>query len=303
MNFKELSNFIRIVELGSLSRAAVSLNMAQPALGLQIRNLEHEFNKQLLVRHSRGVYPTEAGKILLIHARTILQEIENSKQKIAEVDTHASNVRIGMTSSANGLLLTELYRRCQNQHPDIRLDIVEGNSGRLARMLQIGEIELGCLYSDGGVADLVHKTVLKDEWVFISPPANAPSTKVVSFASLEGLPLVLPSRSSGLRLRVEHEARARGIELNIILEVQSGSLKQRLIEQGVGHTILPRMEAREAIADGRLHAARIIEPEFPSVTLISHRKTPVLSPSALAVKDLLMEIAQSMSHDLQMMQG
>ena len=115
--------------------------------------------------------------------------------------------------------------------------------------------------------------------------------------------MILPSRSSGLRLRVEQEAWARGIELNIILEVQSGSLKQRLIEQGVGHTILPRMEAREAIADGRLHAARIIEPEFPSVTLISHRKTPVLSPSALAVKDLLMEIAQSMSHDLQMMQG
>ena len=301
LNFKELSNFIRIVELGSLSKAAASLNMAQPALGLQIRNLEHEYQKQLLVRHSRGVYPTDAGKILLTHARTILQEIERSRQKIAEVDAYSGHVRIGMTTSANGLLLTELYRLCQDKHPNIRLDIIEGNSGRLARMLQIGEIELGCLFSDGGVSGLSHQAVLNDNWVFISAPPNAPINNEISFAALEGVPLILPSRSSGLRLRIEQEARARGIELNIILEVQSGTLMQRLIEQGVGHTILPRFEARDAIATGRLHAARIIEPQFPSVTLISHRKAPLLSPGALAVKELLIEIAQRISQDLSLL--
>ena len=276
--------------------------MAQPALGLQIRNLEHEFNKQLLVRHSRGVYPTDAGKMLLTHARRILQEVETSKQKIAEIDAQSGHVRIGMTTSANGLLLTELYRLCQEKHPNIRLDIVEGNSGRLARMIQIGEIELGCLYSDGGVSGLLHETVLTDDWVFISAPSNAPQGREINFASLEGMPLVLPSRSSGLRLRVEQEARARGIELNIILEVQSGTLMQRLIEQGVGHTILPRFEAREAIASRRLHAAKIIEPEFPSVTLISHRKTPALGPSALAVRELLIDIAGRMSQSLKTLQ-
>lgn len=291
MNLRELANFIRIVEIGSLSRAAAALNVAQPALGLQIRNLEVEFKKQLLVRHSRGVYPTDAGKIFLARARQIIQEVERARREIAELDAQSGLVRIGMTTSANGLLLAELYRLCQDRHPNIRLDIIEGNSGRLARMIQTGEIELGCLYSDGGVSGLRHEVVLRDEWVFVSAPGNAPPGSEVAFSSLEGLPLVLPSRSSGLRLRVEQEARARGMELNVILEVQSGTLMQRLIEQGVGHTILPKFEVREAISSGRLRAARIVDPQFPSRTHISHRENPPLGPSAMAVRALLMEVA------------
>lgn len=292
MNLRELANFIRIVEIGSLSRAAATLNVAQPALGLQIRNLEAEFKKQLLVRHSRGVYPTDAGKILLVHARQILQEVDKSKRAIGELDARSGLVRVGMTTSANGLLLAELYRLCQERHPNIRLDIIEGNSGRLARMIQTGEIELGCLYSDGGISGLRHEIVLNDEWVFVSTPRNAPAGGSIPFSTIEGLPLVLPSRSSGLRLRIEQEARARGMELNVVLEVQSGTLMQRLIEQGVGHTVLPKFEVRDAIATGRLRAARIVEPQFPSRTHISHRESPPLGPSAMAVKSLLMEVAE-----------
>lgn len=292
MKLRELANFIRIVEIGSLSRAAAALNIAQPALGLQVRSLEIEFKKQLLVRHSRGVYPTEAGKILLEHAREMLQELEKSRRKMAELDAHSGHVRVGMTSSANALMLADLYRLCRERHPTIRLDIVEGNSGRLARMIQIGEIELGCLYNDAGES-LKNELVLNDEWVFISSPHNASHGEEIKFEAIESLPLVLPSRSSGLRLRVEQEARSRGVSLNVVLEVHSGTLMQKLIEQGIGHTILPKIEVRDAIASGRLHAARILDPQFASRTYISHRETPPLGPSAIAVKALLMEVAAS----------
>lgn len=297
MKLRELANFIRIVEIGSLSRAAAALNIAQPALGLQVRSLEAEFKKQLLVRHSRGVYPTEAGKILLEHAREVLTELEKSKRKIAELDAHSGNVRIGMTTSANALLLADLYRLCRERHPTIHLDIVEENSGRLARMIQNGEIELGCIYNDAGKS-LINELVLNDEWVFISSPHNAGHGDEIKFEAIERLPLVLPSRSSGLRLRVEQEARARGITLNVVLEVQSGTLMQKLIEHGVGHAILPRIEVREAIDSGRLHAARILDPQFASKTYISHRETPPLGPSAVAVKALLIEVALSKRGDL-----
>lgn len=297
MNLRELVNFIRIVEIGSLSRAASTLNVAQPALGLQVRNLEMEFKKQLLVRHSRGVYPTDAGKILVSHARQMLQEVEKARREMAELNGQSGHVRIGMTTSANGLLLAELYRVCHQRHPNIRLDILEGNSGRLARMIHTGEIDLACLYSDGGVSGLRHEVVLRDEWVFVSAPGSAPPSEAVRFADIERLPLILPSRSSGLRLKIEHEARARGMELQIVLEVQSGVLMKQLVGQGVGHTILPRFEVKDAVDAGILCCTKIIEPSFPSRTHISHRDAPPLGPAALAVKAALIEVAQGMGTD------
>lgn len=82
MNFRRLKYFVKIVEIGSMTQAAETLYLAQPALSQQVATLEGELNQQLLVRSKRGVTPTEAGKMLYIHAKSILQQCEQAKTAV-----------------------------------------------------------------------------------------------------------------------------------------------------------------------------------------------------------------------------
>ena len=82
MNFRRLKYFVKIVDIGSLTQAAEVLHIAQPALSQQVATLEGELDQQLLIRTKRGVTPTEAGKILYTHARTILRQCEQAQLSV-----------------------------------------------------------------------------------------------------------------------------------------------------------------------------------------------------------------------------
>lgn len=85
MNLRRLKYFVKIVDIGSLTRAAEVLHIAQPALSQQVATTEGEMDQQLLIRTKRGVTPTEAGKILYTHARTILRQCEQAQLAVNNV--------------------------------------------------------------------------------------------------------------------------------------------------------------------------------------------------------------------------
>lgn len=85
MNFRRLKYFVKIVDIGSLTQAAEVLHIAQPALSQQVATLEGELDQQLLIRTKRGVTPTEAGKVLYAHARTILRQCEQAQLAVNNV--------------------------------------------------------------------------------------------------------------------------------------------------------------------------------------------------------------------------
>ena len=85
MDLKQLEYFVRVVELGSFTRAALALDIAQPALSRQVRTLEVELRQNLLVRNGRGVTPTEAGALLLEHGRGILHQVQRAQEELARV--------------------------------------------------------------------------------------------------------------------------------------------------------------------------------------------------------------------------
>ncbi|HWG06883.1 MAG TPA: LysR substrate-binding domain-containing protein [Beijerinckiaceae bacterium] len=292
MDLRELTHFVKIVELGSLSRAAEVLHIAQPALGLQVRNLEAELQQQLLLRHSRGVEPTEAGRVLLEHAKIIMNDVAVAKRAVAELREPMGRVSLGMTASANTLLLGDLYRNMIATYPKLTLNVIEALSGTLTQKMLEGEIELACIYSQFELKGLVLEPMISDEWVFVSSETNPPPGTEIRFEDLTKYPLILPSRVSGMRMRLEGTAAERGLTLNIILEVQSESLMKNLIERGIGYTILPYDSVRND-RQVNLHCTRIIEPHFPSRMFLAYPEKPPLSRGAAAVRGLLLDLVQS----------
>ncbi len=96
MNLRRLKYFVKIVDIGSLTQAAEVLHIAQPALSQQVATPEGEMDQQLLIRTKRGVTPTEAGKILYTHARTILRQCEQAQLAVNNVgQTLRGQVSIG----------------------------------------------------------------------------------------------------------------------------------------------------------------------------------------------------------------
>src|SRR5512144_3221536 len=98
MNLRQLKYFVGVIDAGNMTRAAEQLHVAQTALGMQIRQLEEDLGIALLVRHSRGVEPTKAGKLLYSRALDILKLVEETRDEVSAAERGDSEaIRFGIT--------------------------------------------------------------------------------------------------------------------------------------------------------------------------------------------------------------
>ena len=143
MDLKQIEYFVRVAELGSFTRAALALDIAQPALSRQVRLLEVELRQTLLTRNGRGAVPTEAGNLLLAHGRGILHQVRRAREELAQVrGALAGRVAVGLPPSVAKVLTVPLTRAFRSRLPQASLSIGEGLSVALARDLAI--------FRDGG---------------------------------------------------------------------------------------------------------------------------------------------------------
>src|SRR5574343_1846910 len=143
MDLKQLEYFVRVAELGSFTRAAHALDVAQPALSRQVRLLEVELRQNLLVRNGRGATPTEAGKLLLDHGLSILHQVERALEELGRVrGALAGRVAIGLPPSLARVLTVPLTRAFRLDLPEASLSISEGLSAQMQSWLTEGRLDL-----------------------------------------------------------------------------------------------------------------------------------------------------------------
>ena len=129
MDLKQLEYFVRVAELGSFTRAAISLDVAQPALSRQVRLLEVELRQTLLTRNGRGAVPTEAGQLLLEHGRGILHQVALAREELgAARGALAGRVSIGLPPSLSRLITVPLTHAFRKALPQAQLTLTEGFS-------------------------------------------------------------------------------------------------------------------------------------------------------------------------------
>jgi DNA-binding transcriptional LysR family regulator len=129
MDLKQLQYFITVAELESFTRASEALGVAQPALSRQIRLLEVELRQNLLIRNGRGAIPTDAGKLLLGHARGIHHQLERAREELLHMRGGLTGrVALGLPPSLARALTVPLTRAFRVEMPDAQLTIREGLS-------------------------------------------------------------------------------------------------------------------------------------------------------------------------------
>ncbi len=249
MDLKQLEYFVRVAEMGSFTRASISLDVAQPALSRQIRLLEVELRQNLLTRNGRGAIPTEAGKLLLEHGRGILHQVALTREELsASRGSLAGKVSIGLPPSLSKLITVPLAQEFTRQMPQAQLTLTEGFSVLMHEGLRVGNLDMAVLYNPEQSSDLETSTLHEDELALISPAATDTASKTrnsgkkspsVNLRDVADLPLILPSRPNAFRILLEGEMMTIGKRPNVILEVDGLNAILNLVKEGMGHAVLP----------------------------------------------------------------
>lgn len=287
MDLKQLRFFCGVVDAGSFTKAADQLNIAQPALGLQIRHLEEELGVTLLIRHSRGVKPTEPGQRLLREARKLLQEARRIRTELTEFGGQPrGRIGVGLTPTVTLGLAAILVQACRDRHPGIVLHLVEGLSEWLMEWVEGDQLDLVLTYNRTATKAIAVEPLVEERLFLIGPPDAGPDGPV-TFAEVAALPLVLPSDPMGLRAIAEETAESQGLELRLVCEADSVPAMKDLVRHGLGRTILPLGAVKPELETGLLVARPIVEPQL---TRRLYLATPAGRPPTKATDAVLAEI-------------
>src|SRR5947208_15002033 len=175
MELRSLGYFVRIAELGSITRAAAHLRLAQPALTRHVQRLEEELGVALFTRANRGVRLTEAGQKLLENAERILREVERTGDEIRAQDAHPSGrIIFGITPTLCPVLVPELSADMRREYPRVELKAVHAGMVRLEEFVIDGRVDIALL-SELSRSRLVLSTRLAlEEIVLVTSPGARP---------------------------------------------------------------------------------------------------------------------------------
>lgn len=245
MDLKQLEYFVRVAELGSFTRAAHALQIAQPALSRQVRLLEVELRQNLLLRNGRGATPTEAGKLLLEHGRGILHQVVRAREELSRMrGAVAGRVAIGLPPTLARVLAVPLTHAFRQQLPDAQLSITEGLSMGMQEALVRGQLDLAVLYNAQALPELEYQDLLDEELLLVQRRAPGlqedPPPPPATLQQVAALPLLIPSRPNAFRMVVDTELARLGLKPSVALEIDGVSAILDLVAEGIGCAVLSR---------------------------------------------------------------
>jgi DNA-binding transcriptional LysR family regulator len=297
LNLDHLQTLMEVVALGSFSAAARQLNLSQPAVSLQIRELEARCGVRLIERSGKHVLPTAAGRDLIAHAERIRGEAERALAAMRRhKGGHIGRVHLGAGPTALAYLLPPVLQRLREKYPEIDLVVTTGTTHDIAEQIQANRFDLGftALPVDGD--QLVTIPVRTDPMVAILPATDADIPAAITPADVDRRPLILEYQ------RVPHGQlsrawlRAAGIEVRPMLEFNTIEAITSAVAAGLGMAIIPS----PAVTHGPPLNSIVVRPLDPPLVrtlgLVQRRDKPD-NPALRAVRDEIMTLANAPAPD------
>ena len=299
MELSQLRTLIHVAELGSLSKAADRLHIAQPALSRQVRMLEEELGFALFLRHGRGMVLSEQGKEVLAHAMRVMAEIDEIRATATPADAPLTGeVAIGLPPSVAKAMAVPLIREFRQRMPDATLSISEGLSYSMRESLATGRLDIALLYNAGPSPD-VELTPLLEEPLYLvqrhaGKRAQPARSRAVPLRDVAALPLVIPSRPNAIRMLVEGEMANLGCRPNVVLEIDGVAAILDLVEDGAGSAVLSRNAVATSARPHAFSMRPITSPHLRSKLLIAMSSQRPATLTQTAGLDLIRQLARKL---------
>ena len=268
--------FLAVTREGNISAAAQSLNLSQPSLSRQLKDLEEELGAKLFIRGNRRIELTEEGLILRKRAGEIMQLVELTESEISEVKNNISGtLSIGAGESLSMHRITEVFRRLKENYPDIRLNVVSGDTEDLQDRLDRGLLDFALIFTDFDRNAYHHLTLEEKEIFGVIMRRDDPlaEKEYITVKDLYGKPLIV-SRANGLDIFSGSQARKLQVAATYNL-LYNASL---MVEDGIGVAI-----SFDGLVDTSENSSLCFRPLYPEISVSPsliwkrHQKLSIIS--------------------------
>lgn len=257
LELHELNVFVQAAEAMSFTGAAERLHISQPAVSMQIHNLERRLNTTLFDRSGRSIRMTESGDALLPLAREILNYGTHIEDAMASLHGELTGqLQIGCSTSGGRYILPHLIARFRRLHPKVRVTVgICTPSGAVDQVCD-GRSQLGILSSEAGCRDVEYRPFFADRVVLIVP-RNHPwaGKEPVKPEMLIGQDIILREELAGTRRVMQTgllEYDIRIDDLNVVMELGSAEAIVTGVDAGIGIAFISRIVARRCIGAGHV---------------------------------------------------
>ncbi len=274
MELGQLEAFVQVARLGSFSRAAEALFLTQPSVTARIQTLEKDLGEELFDRGGRTIKLSDAGTVFLAYAERALKEVQESRDALESLRNAAlGNLRIGSALTISAYVLPRLLKAFRSCYPGVAVSVRTGRSDHVMDMVLADDAQVGLvrgLYHPE--LETVH--LYDDQVVLVTHPGHEFAAK--GCAPIEDVgrqPLIFFDKGSSYHGLIHGYFRDAGIVPTHSMELDSMEATKKMVEEGLGIAILPRVSVEREIDLGLLKEVAVTgaEPLKRPIALITRR--------------------------------
>jgi DNA-binding transcriptional LysR family regulator len=275
LNLDYLRTFLDVIELGSFSAAAERLSLTQPAVSLQIRQIEKRLGVRLIERIGRRARPTAAGVELAGYANAIDRQAADA---VEAVGRHASGaigrVRIGTGATACIFLLPPLLKDLRRRFPSLQVTVSTGNTADFVKAVADNSIDVALVTMPAAGRMLEITPVLDDEFVAIAPASMRLPQRLTAQA-LSAFPVLLFEPEGNTRRIADEWFRRNGVDLKPVMALGSVEAIKELVRAGLGCAVLPAMAVQHERHRKGLVVRSLTPKAYRTLALVTRRDKPL----------------------------
>ncbi|MHB8550620.1 MAG: LysR family transcriptional regulator [Acidiferrobacterales bacterium] len=289
ITLRQLKVFESVARNLSYTRAAAELFLSQPAVSMQVRQLERQLGVSLFERLGKRIHLTEAGREVYQYSRSVAQQLDEMETLLADLKgLHSGRLRISVASTANYFvpnLLATFHRRC----PGVTVSLDVTNRETLIGQLNDNTVDLVIMGQPPAGLDVDAQVFMENPLVVVAPPGHLLARgKSVSLDKLQEETFLMREPGSGTRIAMERFFAERGIRLKTGMEVGSNEAIKQSVQAGLGLGLLSRATIEQELALKRLIVLHVAEFPIMRHWYIVHRRGKRLPAAAEAFQRFLL---------------
>ncbi|WP_078553398.1 LysR family transcriptional regulator [Bacillus alkalicellulosilyticus] len=252
MYYDALQTFITVVEQRNFTKAAEILLLSQPSVSLHIKNLEKEFDSQLLIRTSKSLSVTPTGQMLYERAKQIVQLYEQTKKEIHEYHHYLyGQLKIGASFTIGEYVLPAILAKIHQDHPDLELEVTIGNTEEIVEQVRLFQIDVGLIEGQTNDKEVLVTSFQEDKLVVVAHPSHL-LAKAKELIVLDQQSWITRERGSGTREFFYHVLRSNGLKAKSVITISSNQGIKEAILNNMGISLLSESVVKREVEQGSL---------------------------------------------------
>ena len=295
LTLRQLKVFESVARHLNYTRAAEELFLTQPAVSMQVKQLEESLGVALFEQLGKRIHLTEAGQEVVVYARGVTQQLDELEAVLNRIKgLSGGKLRISVATTANYFIPT-LLGTFARRYPDVTVSLDVTNREALLQQLSENTVDLVIMGQPPGEADVEAEAFMENPLVIVAPPEHSlAKQKKIPLKRLQEEVFLVREPGSGTRIAMERFFAERGMRLKTGMEVGSNEAIKQSVQAGLGLGLLSRATIEQELELKRLIVLDVAEFPIMRHWYVVHRRGKRLSAAAEVFKEFLLKEAMAL---------